>query len=59
VGSGMGSGMGTHLSTPMGGGYGGVIGGGIGDGDPNSTWLTEKDDDPFDQDGESSGAVLS
>ncbi len=55
--SGMGSGMSTHLGTPMGAGYGGVIGGL--EGDPNSSWLTETGDDPLEQDGESSGAVLS
>jgi WXG100 family type VII secretion target len=54
--SGMSMGTGTHLSTPMGAGHGGVIGV-IGDGDTHSTWLTE--DDPFEQDGQSSGAVLS
>ncbi|GIH10631.1 hypothetical protein Rhe02_86980 [Rhizocola hellebori] len=56
--TGMGTGMGTHMSTPMGSGYGGVIGG-IGESDPNSNWLTENDDDPSGQDGQSSGAVLS
>ena len=57
VGSGMGTHMGTHMSTPMGSGYGSVIGG-LGEGD-NNTWLTDQGDDPTEQDGHSSGAVLS
>jgi uncharacterized protein YukE len=57
VNAGLSMGTGTHLSTPMGSGYGGVIGV-VGEGETHSTWLTE-DDDPFEQDGQSSGAVLS
>jgi uncharacterized protein YukE len=59
MGTGIGTGMdtGTHLSTHMGAGHGGVIGG-TGEGDTHSTWLTG-DDDPFEQDGQSSGAVLT
>lgn len=53
----LGTGMGLHPSTPMSTGYGGVIGG-VGEDNTHSTWLTA-DDEPFEQDGESSGAVLS
>jgi hypothetical protein len=55
---GMGTHMGPHMGSPMHSSYGGVIGG-FGEGDNNSTWLTEHGDDPTEQDGQSSGAVLS
>ncbi len=51
------AGMGMPPATPMSTGYGGVIGG-AGHDNTHSTWLTAEDE-PFEQDGPSEGAVLS